>query len=124
MKILLAEDDANIAVIVKLTLETVGGHQVTHASDGEIALALATQEAFDLILLDEMMPKLNGHKVCLEYNKRAEIPAPVIIMSANPQNPETLKTIGATSSITKPFEPMKLNAQLQAILNSPKLKTG
>ena len=116
MKILLAEDDSNIATIIKLALESVGGHDVTHSADGESALNNLMTQKYDLVLLDEMMPKMNGHKVCQHYTSGTDKPSPVIIMSANPQDQDLLKNIGSIGSISKPFEPMKLNDRINEML--------
>lgn len=122
MKILLAEDDANIATIAKLALEQVGGHQVEVAEDGEKALHKMLNETFDLILLDEMMPKMNGLKVCEEYNKAGPT-TPVIFMSANVQDKNVEKYQGcAIGFIPKPFDPMTLTRQIETILNEAKTK--
>ena len=91
MKILLAEDDANISVIAKMALEHIGGHQVDVATDGNQALEKALENEYDLILLDEMMPYKSGITVCELYLQQKETPSPVIFMSANSQ----------TSSVTE-----------------------
>lgn len=116
MKILLAEDDVNIATIAKLALEQVGKHQVTVVADGEAALNKMLHEQFDVILLDEMMPKMNGLKVCEEYSK-AERKAPVIFMSANVQDKAVERFNGsAVGFIPKPFDPLTLAQQIETIL--------
>lgn len=114
MKILLAEDDQNISTIAKLALESIGGHEVHVANDGEIALRRITSEKFDLIMLDEMMPKMNGIKVCEEYSKWAGRIAPVIFMSANVQKEKVLPE-AAIGFIPKPFDPMTLAQQIADI---------
>lgn len=119
MKILLAEDDNNISTIAKLALEQVGGHEVHLASDGEVALRRATSEKFDLIILDEMMPKMNGVQVCEEYSKWPYREAPVIFMSANVQKNKSLSG-AAIGFIPKPFDPMELPQQIQSIYNEKK----
>lgn len=119
MKILLAEDDHNISTIAKLALETVGGHQVEVAADGETALQRMLTEEFDVILLDEMMPKMNGIKVCEEYAKSGR-KAPVIFMSANVQDKKVEEFKGtAIGFIPKPFDPMALAKQVEQILRNP-----
>ncbi len=116
MKILLAEDDFNIATIAKLALEQIGGHKVEVASDGEAALQKMLSETYDVILLDEMMPKMNGLKVCEEYIKSGR-PAPVIFMSANVQEKQVEQFKGAAIGfIPKPFDPMSLAKQVEAIV--------
>ena len=121
MKILLAEDDNNISTIAKLALEQVGGHEVHLATDGETALRRITSEKFDLILLDEMMPKMNGVVVCEEYSKWPYREAPVIFMSANVQKEKNF-TGAAIGFIPKPFDPMELANQIQNIYNESKVK--
>lgn len=116
MKILLAEDDQNISTIAKLALESLGGHEVHVASDGDIALRRITSEKFDLILLDEMMPKMNGVKVCEEYNKWPGHEAPIIFMSANVQKEKILPE-PAIGFIPKPFDPMTLAQQIRDIFD-------
>lgn len=118
MKILLCEDDNNIATIARLALEQIGKHHVTIATDGEQALRLGTSENFDLILLDEMMPKMNGITVCAAYVKSGKKIAPVIFMSANPQDKRVneFRPI-AIGYIPKPFDPMLLNNQITDLLS-------
>lgn len=116
MKILLAEDDPNISLIAKMTLEKMAGHEVTTAENGEIAYTIALAEKFDVILLDEMMPKMNGLKVCQELRKQ-KINTPIIFLSARSQmtDKETFESVG-TGFIPKPFDPMKLNDKILEIL--------
>lgn len=116
MKILLAEDDSNIATIARMALETIGGHQVEVATDGEAALNKMLTETYDVILLDEMMPKMNGLKVCEEYTNSGR-PAPVIFMSANVQDGKVEEFHSAAIGfIPKPFDPMVLAQQVEEIL--------
>lgn len=116
MKILLAEDDPNISLIAKMTLETMAGHEVTAVDNGEDAYKLALQEPFDVILLDEMMPKMNGLKVCQELRKM-HLKTPVIFLSARSQmtDKETFESVG-TGFIPKPFDPLTLNDKIYEIL--------
>ena len=86
MKVLLAEDDFNISVIAKLALEKLGGFDVTVVHDGQSALDHALTGNYDIILLDEMMPKMNGVKVCHEYKAQTKNPKPVIFLSAKSQD--------------------------------------
>lgn len=116
MKILLAEDDPNIATISKITLETLGGHEVHLVDNGEEAYNRALKETFDVILLDEMMPKMNGIKVCKELRIK-KVQTPIIFLSAKSQltDVEIFETIG-TGFIPKPFDPMTLNSKITKIL--------
>ncbi len=117
MKILLAEDDPNISTIAKLALEKIGGHHVDVAENGEVALRRALQTQYDVILLDEMMPKLNGLAVCRQYLESAENPAPVIFLSAKSQESDIREfTDIAKGFIAKPFDPMKISSEIQKLL--------
>ncbi len=118
MRILLAEDDQNIATIARLCLEHIGHHQVVHAADGERALEIALSENFDVLLLDEMMPKLNGLTVCAEYRKLKLQPhTPVIFLSAKSQQRDVLEfeRMGL-GLISKPFDPKMLCTQIDLML--------
>ena len=117
MKILLCEDDANIATITRLSLEQIGKHEVVWVTDGKTALDRGCNEKFDLILLDDMMPQLSGVDVCRSYIESGKTVAPVIFMSANPQdkNVEKFRSL-AIGYIPKPFDPMSLNTQIDQIV--------
>ena len=126
MKILLAEDDPNISTIAKMTLETLGKHKVAVASDGEVALQKALSENFDLILLDEMMPKMNGLMVCQEYRKRAgDKASPVIFLSAKSQHTdiEEFQQFGL-GFIAKPFDPKTLCPMIDKIMARTKSRAA
>lgn len=118
MKILLAEDDANIVKIAKIVLEKVGGHQVQVCMDGGSALQTALQEDFDLLILDGMMPVLPGVEVCRQYQQQKQgRQAPVIFLSAKSTQEDIheFNEIGC-GYIQKPFEPQKLCALIDSIL--------
>jgi DNA-binding response OmpR family regulator len=121
MKILLAEDDANISMIAKITLEKLGGHNVTVVGDGEQALLFAISGQYDLLLLDEMMPKLSGLMVSSELAKRQNSP-PIIFLSAKSQDSDIREFyLRGTGFIPKPFDPMKLHQQIVDILGGEKV---
>jgi DNA-binding response OmpR family regulator len=120
MKILLCEDDHNIATIARLALEQVGGHQVTWVQDGQSALEQGQMGDYDLILLDDMMPKMSGVDVCAQFVKSEKKIAPVIFMSANPQDKKVIEfSPVAVGYIPKPFDPMTLNQKISEFLNTP-----
>jgi DNA-binding response OmpR family regulator len=117
MRVLLAEDDPNISVIAKLSLEKIAGHDVTVVGDGEEALKEALTQNYDVILLDEMMPKMNGLKVCQEYKTQCATPKPVIFLSAKSQDSDLREFAQAgTGFIPKPFDPMTLATQIDSLL--------
>lgn len=118
MKILLAEDDANIVKIASLVLTKVGGHHVDVATDGEEALTKALQGDYDLLILDGMMPKYQGIEVCRKYFEQKQPPhARVIFLSAksNQDDIKEFKRLGS-GFIQKPFEPQRLCQQIDEIL--------
>jgi DNA-binding response OmpR family regulator len=119
MNILLCEDEANIATISRLVLEQVGRHNVTWVTDGDEALAQGLTQKYDLILLDDMMPKMSGVAVCTAYKNSGQVTAPVIFLSANPQDAhvDELRPV-AIGYIPKPFDPMKLCEQIENIFKS------
>jgi DNA-binding response OmpR family regulator len=117
MRILLAEDDPNISIIAKLSLEKIGGFTVTVVSDGEKALKEALSQNYDVILLDEMMPKMSGLTVCREYKAQCAAPKPIIFLSAKSQESD-IREFGESGIgfIPKPFDPTKISAQIEALL--------
>ncbi len=124
LEILLAEDDPNISTIAQISLEQVGGHRLTLADDGERALEILRVRKFDVVLLDEMMPKLNGIKVCQEYKRCVINPAPVIFLSAKSQDSDIQEFLAlATGYIPKPFDPMELPKLIENILDQSRSKS-
>ncbi|MCB0379359.1 MAG: response regulator transcription factor [Bdellovibrionales bacterium] len=118
MKILLAEDDPNIVMIAKMVLSKVGGHDVDVAVDGGEALHKALANAYDLILLDGMMPVHPGVEVCKRYQEQKQGPqAPIIFLSAksSPEDISTFMSLGA-GYIQKPFDPKSLCSCIDDIL--------
>lgn len=118
MKILLAEDDLNISMIAKITLEKIGQHQVTTATNGKDALDLALKETFDLIILDGMMPIMDGTAVLKNLKTSNQSHIPVIFLSAKSQESDIkeILELGAIGYIQKPFEPRTLCQQIDQIL--------
>lgn len=117
-KILLAEDEKDLVEVVKLRLEA-NNYEVIAAYDGEEALSKAHKLMPDLIILDLMLPKMDGYKVrgLLKKNARyANIP--IIMFTARGQkNDEELgREMGADAYIIKPFEPQALLSKIQELL--------
>ena len=105
-KILIVDDEAELVDLVKIRLEAAG-YDVVKAYDGQEGLEKAKSEKPDLILLDIMMPKMDGYKVCglLKMDARFK-KIPIILFSAKAQKEDELiaKEVGADFYITKPFE--------------------
>lgn len=117
MRILVAEDDPNISTIAKLVLERVGHHEVVIATNGREALEKATAEAFDLIILDGMMPELSGPEVCRQYRQSCHQPSPVIFLSAKSAQHDIAEFLDlGVGYIQKPFNPQTLCQQIETIL--------
>ena len=112
--ILIVEDEKPISDLIRLNL-TDAGYRCTCAFDGMAAADLLEKESFDLVLLDIMLPKLNGYEL-LEYIKPMEIP--VIFLTAKGEVAERVKglRLGAEDYITKPFEIIELLARVEAVL--------
>jgi two-component system alkaline phosphatase synthesis response regulator PhoP len=115
-KILVVEDEPAIALGLKNDLK-LEGYSVDVVGDGETALRRASREAFDLILLDLMLPRKDGLAVCREL-RHAGIRTPIIMLTAKAQEAEKVLglELGADDYVTKPFSPLELRARVKAIL--------
>ncbi|MCL2023455.1 MAG: response regulator transcription factor [Oscillospiraceae bacterium] len=114
-RVLVLEDESAIREFIVINLER-GGYEVVQAEDGKQALAIFESENFDVVLLDVMVPLLDGLEVCKQL--RAESPTlGIIILSAKGQEMDKLKGLmnGADDYITKPFSPSELVARVDAV---------
>ncbi|MEQ1833236.1 MAG: response regulator [Candidatus Eisenbacteria bacterium] len=117
-KILVVDDEIYIVHILDFSLG-MEGYEVVTALDGEQALEKARSEKPDLIVLDIMMPKLDGYETCKRLKADAETKdMPVILLSAKGRNVDQKVgfEVGADDYITKPFSPRKLVERINAIL--------
>ena len=114
MRILIVEDEEHIANLIEMYLVTEGYHCVC-AFDGKAAADLIEEEKFDLILLDIMLPEINGYEL-LEYIKPLGVP--VIFLTAKNKVDDLIKglKLGADDYITKPFQIGELLARVEAVL--------
>ncbi len=114
IKILIVDDEEAIANLIRMNL-VKAGYQCEVASDGEEAADAIENRPFDLILLDIMLPKLNGYEV-LEYAKSVDIP--VIFLTAMGETQQKVKglKLGAEDYIAKPFEIAELLARVETVL--------
>lgn len=118
-KILLVEDDPDIQRVAVMALQFKGGWEVVVASDGEEGLERARSEAPDVILLDAMMPKVDGLEMCKRLKADDDLrDIPVIFLTAKSQSEEVEEGLraGAVSYLLKPFDPMTLADQVRAII--------
>ena len=117
-KLLIVEDEADIRELISFNLE-MSGYEVEKARDGEEGLALAKSGVFDLIILDLMLPGMDGLKVCSQLRKDpSTATVPVIMLTARSEDDDIVSglEIGADDYITKPFSPRILIARVQAAL--------
>jgi sigma-B regulation protein RsbU (phosphoserine phosphatase) len=124
-RILVVDDNDDNRYTLKLYLDLEGYQDIEIAQDGEEAIALLEVERFDLVLLDVMMPRLDGYGV-LEWLKRKERlhTVPVIMISALNELDSVVRCIelGAVDYLTKPFNPVLLRARLGASLEKKRLR--
>ena len=123
-KIMYVEDQPDIQMVAKVALESVGGFEVLICSGGEEALEKVNGFNPQLILLDVMMPGMDGPTTKIELGKRPETSTiPVVFMTAKIQPAEVAeyKEMGALDVIPKPFDPMTLSDQIREIWNQHNL---
>lgn len=118
--VLFADDDANIRLIVQMSLEGLTRWKVLLASSGKDAISLIEREKPDLLLLDVMMPDIDGVEVLTSIKQTSRNPVATIFMTAKVQNQEIkqYKSLGAMGVIIKPFHPMKLVDEIKKIVDS------
>lgn len=120
-KILHVDDNPDILTVSKLALERVGGYEVRLANSGKEAVAIATQFLPDLILLDVLMPEMDGCATLVSLRAAAETARiPVIFLSASvmPEKVAEYKRLGALDVIAKPFDPLRLPEQVSLLWNA------
>jgi two-component system OmpR family response regulator len=119
-KIIVVEDDPNLLETLKYNLRKES-YDVLTAADGEQGLSLARQEKPDLIVLDIMLPKLNGFEVCRILRK--EMTVPVLMLTARADETDKIVglEIGADDYMTKPFSMRELLARVRAMLRRAKM---
>lgn len=113
--ILIVEDDKKIAATIKLYLQHEG-YRTTLAYDGRAALELFRAERFDLIVLDLMLPGIDGYELCRALRRESDVY--VIMLTARATEQDKLRGLdtGADDYVTKPFSPRELVARVRAVL--------
>ena len=124
MKILLIEDEEAIAAVVKKGLERAQ-YQVTVAPDGVAGLEMATEELYSLIVLDLMLPRLDGWGVCRALRERGD-PIPILMLTARDAVEDRVigLSMGADDYLPKPFAFAELLARVQALLRRDRKHKG
>ncbi len=122
-RILVVEDDATVAEVVTRYLAREG-FQIVTVGDGESAILEAGIHAPDLVLLDLMLPKMDGFEVCRRL--RAERPVPVVMLTARGEEDDRIAglELGADDYVTKPFSPRELVARVKAVLRRSRALGG
>ena len=112
---LVVEDDVNIAELLKIYLQK-DGFEVVNAYDGGRGVALAESFRPDIILLDIMLPVMDGWQVCREVRKTSRVP--IIMLTAKGESMDKISGLemGADDYVTKPFDPKELLARIRAVL--------
>ncbi len=117
-KILIVDDEEHIVEMLKIRLEALNYETVT-AGDGQEGLRMARSEKPDLIVLDLMLPKLDGYKVCrmLKFDEKYKH-IPIIMFTARAQDSDVKlgQETGADGYVTKPFEPKVLMGRINELL--------
>ncbi|MBQ7516212.1 MAG: response regulator transcription factor [Schwartzia sp.] len=123
VQLLIADDNAAIVDILS-TFAQNAGYQVTAVADGEAALKAFHAGNFDVVLLDVMMPKLDGFEVCRAI--RAESLTPVLMITARGEDYDRIMglDIGADDYIVKPFSPAEVMARVRAVLRRLERPSG
>ena len=114
-KILIVDDERVLVKGIKFNLEHEG-YQVQDAYDGEEAVELAREGGFDLIILDVMMPKIDGLQACMRIREFSNVP--IIMLTARSEDTDKIIGFecGADDYITKPFNILELKARVRALL--------
>jgi len=117
--ILVVDDETRIRSIIKKYAE-FDGHEVTEASDGMEAVLLCRKNTYDLIIMDIMMPELDGFSACREIRKIAD--TPIIMLSARGEEYDRINgfEVGIDDYVTKPFSPKELMLRVDAIMKRVK----
>ncbi len=113
--ILVVDDESRIRAIIKKYAE-FEGHRVTEAGDGMEAVSLCRQGEFDLIIMDIMMPELDGFSACREIRKISQ--TPIIMLSARGEEYDRINgfEVGIDDYVVKPFSPKELMLRVDAVL--------
>nr|MBA2348211.1 response regulator [Solirubrobacterales bacterium] len=117
--ILLVDDDDDIREVAAMSLEAIGGWRVSSARSGSDGVAAALADPPDVILLDVMMPDLDGPATfaCLQADPRtSSIPVVLLTAKAQAADRRRMDGLGVAGTLTKPFDPMTLSDQVRALL--------
>ncbi|MCK6504813.1 response regulator [Myxococcota bacterium] len=120
-QILLVDDEADIRTIARISLSRIGGWSTRVAASGAEALALAREERPDLVLLDVMMPGMDGPETLKRLRAlpgRADVPVIFLTAKAMADDHAHLRSLGVIGVLTKPFDPLTLPGQVRGIVEA------
>jgi two-component system, OmpR family, response regulator len=122
-RILIADDEANIRDVVQYALER-DGYQVETAADGQTALSRIEAGGIDLVVLDVLMPELDGLNLCRKLRERGDIP--IIFLSSRTEEADRILglELGGDDYVTKPFSPRELSTRVKAVLRRVAARRG
>ncbi len=123
--LLIVEDDERIRTSMRLSLEDEG-NEISEAESGEHAIDIftASNTVFDLVIIDIMLPGMNGFECCREIRKRSTVPIIMVTARADTHDVVAGLEAGADDYITKPFEPKELSARIRALLRRSRVNEG
>lgn len=123
MRILVCDDEKEIVEAIEIYLQQEG-YEVRKAYDGEQAMEILRNEKIDLVIIDVMMPRMDGIRATFRIRKESSIP--IIILSAKTEDTDKILglNVGADDYITKPFNPLELVARVKSQLRRTKLLLG
>ncbi|WP_428265950.1 response regulator [Haliangium sp.] len=122
-RILIADDEANIRDVVQYALER-DGYEVETAADGQAALARIEAGGIDLVVLDVLMPELDGLNLCRRLREQSDVP--VIFLSSRSEEADRILglELGGDDYLTKPFSPRELSTRIKAVLRRTQARRG
>jgi DNA-binding response OmpR family regulator len=120
-RVLVIEDDPAYARVVRLNLEA-SGYRVAHASSGSAGLALLAEFRPDLVILDAMLPDMDGLEVCRRVRQESELPIIMLTARASEQHKVQGLLTGADDYVTKPFSAAELLARIVSVLRRTRLR--
>ncbi|MGB0563232.1 MAG: response regulator, partial [Spirulinaceae cyanobacterium] len=122
-RILVVDDEASIRRILETRLSMIG-YDVVTAADGEEAIGTFRDTEPDLVVLDVMMPKLDGYGVCQELRKESDIPIIMLTALGDVADRITGLELGADDYVVKPFSPKELEARIRSVLRRVDKNSG